>query len=200
MLQAKSNAETVSHGALIERLRHETAEAHVSLERAMDLAPGRITREQVVDLLTRFYGFYRVWDPWVMRAGLADAFVRPRLKLQLVEDDLQRVGVNDTASLPVAPMTFGAPTMARALGSLYVIEGSTLGSRLINTWIEGAPWLPAAGLGYFQGYGRNTAAMWRQFQEALARLSDVGDQDAAVMAASDTFGALHHWLCPSLRP
>ena len=81
------------------------------------------------------------------------------------------------------------------MGSLYVIEGSTLGGQLIRRWLGEAPWQPAGGFAYFNAYGGDVSRMWRSFQERLLSFASIARVDEIVRAANMTFEGLHGWLC-----
>jgi heme oxygenase len=83
-------------------------------------------------VLTRFHGFWRGWQPYV--AGLLDdeTLLAPRRRLELLDADLRTLGLSksDIEALPTCPPP-RLENAAEALGSLYVMEGSTLGGRRI---------------------------------------------------------------------
>jgi heme oxygenase len=83
---------------------------------------------------------------------------------------------------------------ASALGSLYVMEGSTLGGRIIEkNLLLRLRLLPETGGSYFAGYGKRTGQMWRDFLNRLATapLTDVAQ---IKIGASATFDALTSWF------
>jgi hypothetical protein len=81
-----------------------------------------------------------------------------------------------------------------ALGSLYVMEGSTLGGRLISRALSEVSWLPPGGVVYFNPCGSRTAAMWRNFQNELTAHSSPAADPLIEAGALDTFAVLHGWL------
>lgn len=177
------------------RLRTETAAAHARLERDVGLSPERVDEQSVRRMLTRFYGFYRAWEPWIEASPIEPSFFEPRRKLSLVSTDLAALGVRDMHRLPSFSPQLGPATAERAMGSLYVIEGSTLGSRVIGRWMQDAAWLPMGGLAYFASYGTDVGRMWRLFLDELALFAASSSQDEIIDAAKVTFERLHGWLC-----
>ena len=83
-----------------------------------------------------------------------------------------------------------------ALGSLYVMEGSTLGGAVITKALRHAAWLPPGGFRYFNPYGAETGRMWRRFQDAFRAACAVGGETAVERGAVETFEVLHRWLTP----
>lgn len=178
------------------RLRTETAPSHQRLERSLDLLRLPQDRDRFTALLVRFHGFHRAWEPALLRS-LSTALV-PGPRLPMLEEDLGRLGlshhtVRDSPSCAQAASLGEHPDTA--LGSVYVLEGSTLGGRVISHHFGKAPWWPPAGLRYFDPYGDQTASRWRQTLTQLAAAG--GDADRIVAGAVRTFDILEHWLLPS---
>ena len=180
---------------LLYRLRQQTAEAHAKLENSLDLLRHPPIRERFRQVLAGFYGFHAVWEP-AARARLP-ALLEVRGRMRLLETDLRTLGFSnaDVASLPRCDAAADlARTRERALGSLYVMEGSTLGGVVIAKAIEGADWT-GTGLNYFSPYGKLTAARWRETQAALT--AEAGDaEDQVIEGAIATFELLQSWLAP----
>lgn len=184
------------------RLREATAEAHQTLEHTLGLLEQPATVTRFVALLMRLHGFHRVWEPALRRALPDDGeFLAARRRLPMIEDDLRELDIDDLdiAALPVLHAAVGlCRTPEAALGSLYVIEGSTLGGRVIDRQLrDQARWYPAGGLLTFHPYGDSTGQRWN---ETLDRLEAVPpDAHAAVVeGALDTFALLLQWLAPAL--
>ena len=185
---------------ILDRLKQETREAHDRLETGLRLLDQPLSEERFIRVLERFWGFHCVWEPAVARALHDDAFLAPRLKLRALEADLASLGrlPEDIARLPrcfeaalLAPLP-RRPTAA--LGSLYVLEGSTLGGKIISRALKGAPWLPEGGLGYFDPYGSKTGQMWQGFCDYIAGHSTPAADAEMLAAARATFERLHRWL------
>jgi heme oxygenase len=88
------------------------------------------------------------------------------------------------------------PAPEAVLGSMYVVEGSTLGGAIIAREVENRLGLTAeTGCAYFRSYGRDIAAMWKSFGAVLLEASSPEADDLIVGAAQDTFTVMHHWLC-----
>lgn len=187
---------------LLAELRARTAEAHTRLERGLDLLREPLERQRFVHLLERFHGFHAVWEPQVARTlGQEASFLTPRQRTHRAAQDLMALGHSrrDVAELPLclaAARLVSSP--AAAIGSLYVLEGSTLGGQIISRHLQDAAWVPQDGLGYFDPYGPATGTMWRHFRLWAESASKHGSAEAVVAAAVATFQTLQDWLIPAL--
>ena len=179
--------------AILGTLRAATAPDHLRLETSLGLLDPSLDLLRYRWILERFFGFWAGWQPLVA-ARLADpAFTAPRDRRPLLATDLAWLGLTQAALGTLA--TCQPPRLedaAAALGSLYVLEGSTLGGRQILKTV--APRLglgETAGAAYFAGYGAETGPMWRAF---LGRLETSPDPEATIDGATRTFDTLIDWL------
>jgi heme oxygenase len=187
---------------LLLRLKDETAACHTRLENALDLMRNDWSREEYVALLERFFGYVAVWEDAVgarLPAHL-QAFFDARRKAALLADDLA-VLTGDRHRAAIVPLAKESATLpaldttARVFGSMYVMEGSTLGGRFIAPHVAGLFGLThGRGNAYFDGYGPRTGSMWKAFRETAAATVSAGQYDDAVAAAIETFDGLHAWL------
>lgn len=184
-------------GALALRLRRETADAHARLEAALDLLRAPLQQERFRHVLERFHGFHVVWEGTVRRHPGLRAFLEERTRLPHLRRDLAALGasLDEMEHLPACLAAADlAGCEAAALGSLYVMEGSTLGGQLISRALAEADWTPEGGLTYFNPYGRETGAMWRAFHAfAEARLPEA-THGTAIVGARRTFEVLEAWI------
>ena len=178
-------------------LRSKTASAHRRLEASLDLLADPSDGRRMTRLLARFYGFHAVWDPAVAGVPQLAAFHAPRARLALLARDLSLLGVAaaDIAALPRCDVArFLVRDAAQGLGSMYVLEGSTLGGVLISRALKDQAWAPSDGLGYFNPYGPRTGIMWREFRQWLAAEAAAHDAEAVAAGARRTFALLEDWL------
>lgn len=183
---------------LLERLKRETRPAHDRIEKAMDLDRRIATRDGYRDLLIRFYGFHSAWEK--AAAGMAPdrAFFESRCKTQLLVRDLEALGMpnDEIIRLPQCHPLMPLPSPTAVLGSMYVVEGSTLGGAVIARDVERRLGLgPETGCAYFGSYGRDTAMMWKSFGAVLLAASSPESDDLIVESAQRTFAVMHDWLC-----
>ena len=181
--------------AILLRLRHETHPYHDALEqhafnRAM--AAGTPTAAGTAQFLTKMYGFLQPYET-VLRAHTADFSpawtLTERFRAHLILEDLPAI-----AGAPIPPLCPAMPplrTRAQLLGTMYVMEGSTLGGQVI------ARQLAKAGIPmrqYFMGYGGRTGALWKTFCQQLAEAAPAAGPDEVVAAAGRAFHHLDAWL------
>jgi heme oxygenase (biliverdin-IX-beta and delta-forming) len=82
----------------------------------------------------------------------------------------------------------GNPSLAYALGYAYVIEGSTLGGRVILKQVAPALKLEASGTRFFAGYGAETGTFWKNFmQHFCMHVLRNNLQQEAIQGAIDGF-------------
>jgi len=182
-------------GALLAHLRAETRPAHDQLEGTLGLLDERLGLDAYRRVIERFYGFWRNWEPRMATLFQDAAFLDPRRRMHLLRADLVALGLSAhaVAMLPTCPVPI-LRNAVEALGSLYVMEGSTLGGRVIERNVERCLGLNGRyGCAYFAGYGTRTGAMWRLF---LARLDQAPAADAEQVTdgAAATFERLARWL------
>ena len=183
---------------LLARLKGETAPEHLRLERDLGILREDRTRTEHHELVRRLYGFYRPWEDRaipVIEAG-HPGLARDRAKAPLLRRDLAYLGDSDLAlaSVPICRELPALGTLPECLGSMYVLEGATLGGRLISRHLARTLGLgPDAGASFFSSYGVEVGPMWRRFGEALDSY-DGPLAEAIVASAQGTFRALHAWL------
>lgn len=183
---------------LTTRAEHDRIERLLRLTQAMPL-------ERYAVILCGFDAFLRVWEPRIhaalperlqgwfrprRRGGFASAdveWLRSVAGLELVDLDARAAAALSLGELP------------EVLGSLYVIEGSALGGRVIAPQLKRTLGLAQGrGASYFHGFGGETGVMWNNFR-VLSALKIGESSRATVLAcqsAKRTFGALIEVFAP----
>lgn len=184
-------------GPLLAALREATAAQHADVETLLPPSWSTLGRDGYGAYLRRMAGFHLPLEERLLAAhpwealGLPDAAARPRAPL--LRADLVALGI-DAAALPQATELPDVRELPRALGVLYVLEGSTLGGQVLAREVSrGAAGVPTS---FLSGAGEATGARWisfGQFAEALAA-RDPRVTGPAVAAAGETFAALAAWL------
>ncbi|MBL6456587.1 biliverdin-producing heme oxygenase [Belnapia sp. T6] len=180
-------------------LREATAAAH---ERLHGLAPfralaeGRIDAPAYIRLLRRLLGFHAAIEAALEAAPPLGAYgidLAQRRRSGLLRQDLAHFGA--AAEAPAAPVP-DLGTAARALGALYVTEGSTLGGRQLARSLDHL--LPAggsAGRAFLLGHGAAHGAMWAACCAAIeAGGAEPGGLGGMVAGAKGTFAAFEAWF------
>ena len=119
----------------------------------------------------------------------------PRLhKSLLLRQDLHHLGVS-TAAMAQCRTLPPIQTLAQVLGCLYVLEGATLGGRMIAEHIQATLGItPTTGGSLFDGYAEQTGRMWNAMRQILLLGAvDAQAENAMVVSAIATFAALRNW-------
>ena len=183
---------------LLPRLRHATSSQHALLESQLPLLDRTLTRDAYRQLLGRFWGYYAPLEQFVLSVIRRNAVAfdyEARLKTPLLENDLRALRL-PAALLPRCanlPALAGVPQL---LGCLYVLEGSTLGGRVITQRLVANLALQVdSGGAFFAGYGTATAGNWREFGTFLTETAlPIGQDNLIVAGARDTFETFAAWL------
>lgn len=179
---------------VFEYLRAETAGAHRRLEQDLALLQPPLSKSRFIHALKTFLGFHAVWEPALRRHTGFAAILAGRSRVDQLTADLQALGVSlaEIAALPrIHAAAMLADTPQRALGSLYVMEGATLGGKVISRALRAAPWRPTHGLTFFDPYGDATLDMWRAFKDWGRDRAPAAAWPEIADSAVSTFETLH---------
>lgn len=182
------------------QLRRDTAGVHAQVEQQLDLLGPELSLRRYRRTLQTLYGFYVPLELRLMRfapAVLPDD-VPLRARADLLVRDLCALGMprHALAGLPQCPEL---PRLARpehVAGCMYVIEGASLGGRVIARALQERLGLHAEnGAAFFVGDADATGPRWKRLLGWLDRLARSGARcDSIAAAACDTFGALSRWV------
>jgi heme oxygenase (biliverdin-IX-beta and delta-forming) len=183
--------------SIMHELREATRIDHLALETSLGLTSEDVSTSKYVQAIETFYGYY---DPIEKRipdiSGVKEVIhdLPLRMKVPLLKRDLLYWGSNER----ILPRCSALPHLddaLDALGCLYVLEGATLGGRLLTRYFQARLGiLPNAGGAFFAGYGERTGTMWHAFGNALGSLPLSSDQSEQVVRnARSTFRTLHRW-------
>jgi heme oxygenase len=178
---------------LLATLKQETSQLHQRIENSLDLFRNDFALEDYRSLLVRFYGYY---SPWEQRAAVtAPRLVNPRCKCGNLALDLESLGMPREKILRIPRCDDLPPldTAALVLGSMYVLEGSTLGGQILQRHVRSRFGLNGAGCAFFSGYGEQTGAMWKEFG-AILESSPPHWRPEIVSSAVATFESIGRWL------
>jgi heme oxygenase len=180
---------------LSEKLKEKTKLNHQLLEKKL---VGKLkamrSKQDYTELLALFYSFFGglelAIDQHIDTSHLPD--YPQRRKTAALAHDITELG----AGLPVLAGGNEIPPInnhLQALGALYVIEGSTLGGKIISKMISGQLQL-SAGLSFFNGYGEQTENMWQIFKQSIDQPLEAIEEDKVILSANDTFLQFSRWF------
>jgi heme oxygenase len=183
---------------ILARLKESTRSQHEALESVVDVMTKTFSIADYKDLLTRFYRFYSAVEPKLPVEGLRAAGFdpEPRRKTPLLERDLEDLGI--LAGVKGLGAWLGAPrteNVAEAFGSIYVMEGATLGGQIITRHLkEHLGLTPEQGGAFFNSYGPNVGRMWKEFGAAVTAYSEKHpeDDETIVNSARETFDSFRN--------
>lgn len=185
--------------SLFERLKRETRLSHDELERDLNLLSADFTLSDYRRVLEKFLGVYAPVERAVESSVLKNHY-HGRWKLHLLEKDLVSLGRSrdELGEIPEAEEFRELTDLAQLIGTLYVLEGSSLGALILTKHFGLRFNLDSLnGLAFFKGYGDETLSRWkewREFSEDFALKNDLSDS-SIVGQANKTFSVLRNWMC-----
>jgi heme oxygenase len=120
-----------------------------------------------------------------------------RQKAAWIHDDLRSLGlsINEIDRIDMYDSNLSERSFEEALGTAYVIEGSTLGGVLISRELQSMGITPQNGGRYFNSYGPEVGKYWAEFRQLLESQALLLDADLIVLGAMSAFSAVEKWLC-----
>jgi heme oxygenase len=185
--------------AVLQSLRSATHAAHVRINHHPFLAgltkPG-YPMEKYRSLLATYFHIYgsveRQIDGFASANAVAFTYGTARKKLPWLEADLHCLGMDPqgaaVADPPGKPAADGATVGAfqdigALIGTLYAIEGATLGGQVISRHVQATLGLTAStGARFFNGYG-DTLSTQQQWQEFCQFANSIADRPQLVLSA-----------------
>jgi heme oxygenase (biliverdin-IX-beta and delta-forming) len=181
-------------------LKKATAARHIDVEKTINPCIRHIRSiDDYASLLKIFYGFYfplqNIISRFVTAADLAD--INERKLALLVLEDLRSLG-QPVTNIPTCHDLPTISNKAQAFGCLYVMEGSTLGGRIISKWLRSNTFisLQEEQLHFFNGYNEQTGSKWKTFLDALNEQQDI---HVVIEAANETFKLFQNWITTSSK-
>ena len=179
---------------LLEQIRQATAANHEKLENQLiPFLHSMQAKDEYSLLLQSFYGY--IYPVQEKINTYIDATIVPdinqRRNAALISNDLAGLGTGFTQTK--SPELPAIDNHAAAMGALYVLEGSTLGGKMISKMITDKLGSDTS-VAFFSGYGAETGPMWKKFIGYLEHPSHKAGSEAILTAASETFRLFGTWL------
>ena len=185
---------------LAETLKKETKVNHQQLEKSLVKQMRSInTPEEYVKLLQLFYGYFGALEEkineFILPYHLEEEHQFQRRKTKNIADDIHVYG----GIIPEKATDEDLPEITnylQAFGALYVIEGSTLGGKVIAKMMQRQMETDTTeGFTFFHGYGDETESRWASFKELLNnQATDIVEKENVVKAADETFAKFQRWI------
>lgn len=145
-------------------------------------------------ILRMFFGYFspleNLLQQLITPALLAD--VAERRKADALLHDLRSLKCKDDG-LALCRELPSIENEAQAMGALYVLEGSTLGGKMIAKMLgqNKALALTDNNLTFFWGYKEETGSKWKAFLQVLNQQPDA---EQTIAAANQTFSHMKNWM------
>jgi len=188
-----------SYAVILEQLKSQTAAAHASIEQRLRVARSPASVDDYRNYLRAMYGFTAPIEQRLRAlpgAFATDVELDRRCKAQLIARDLTELGRGQADGAPPLDFCDALPESrdtTEALGTLYVLEGSTLGARWLLRHLQ--PLGIDDCCSYLRSYGDALGSMWEKMRGALVRHADQHPERTPdlIAAARDTFRKLDDW-------
>lgn len=174
-----------------------TRNVHHNLEKTLIARiKGITTIEAYTALLALMYGFYepveKAIDQYISAGNIPHYALRRKAGALL--DDI-RFFIPGYQPPPLATELPFINSYPAALGSMYVMEGSTLGGKIIAGMVQKQLQLhQGAGTSFFNSYGNEADKMWQSFRDKLDEPFSDSDKTTIITAAEDTFKTFKTWV------
>ncbi len=178
-----------------DRLKTETQQQHRAIEKTkwmkLLMHPG-LTKEEYTVILKKWVPIIAAFEKQLNRQQEELSTIFPdwasRLKLAMLQKDISML--NETVPETDEPALSGINELT---GVFYVLEGSSLGGRVIVKQLTTLDWFDASFGNFFAGYGAKTGSQWVNFRDYLngyvARAEENADE--IIAAAQNKFLELY---------
>lgn len=178
-------------------LREKTSGYHHKLEETalsqVILSEG-ITIGAYIDYLKVMYVFTQPFEETFF--PLAKRFfpdIHGRERADFLKNDLLKLGVAPSELDEADFVSFEVRDIEEIAGAIYVMEGSSLGGRVIFKHVHKTLGLSEdTGASYFYGYGSETGKMWTSFLDALWDFTAQHSQQKVIEGAVKTFKEMYN--------
>jgi heme oxygenase len=185
---AEANIPMTEPQSMIDLLRARTATHHQGLEsglRIEERLSGVDTRGPLIDGYNTLYSECEA-VLWPHLWAMSDLTFFSRFRSRKILSKAELAGSGN----PSADLVFPAVgTKAGALGAMYVLEGSTLGGKIILKTLR-SKGVSTSDLHFLDPYGKDAGALWRVFLSVLERETapDRTAMNECVLGATNAFG------------
>ena len=197
---SETRAQTIARA--LAPLRSGTRDAHERLESRLRRELLSETAVSYVDVLSRLLGVYAPLESRLesqLQHHWPALDLVARRKVPLLRADLADLGLTRQmiAAVPQCAYVPAPVSSAEALGCLYVLEGATLGGKVILRAVAASALRDGRrGGAFFGAYGSLVGQRWREFTAVVADATAAGADPAVIVSgARETFAAMEEWLC-----
>lgn len=176
---------------MFENIKASTHDAHITLEKILIKRLKAVnSKADYFNILDVFYKFCQTVEPqmetYIDSAVIPD--LKERQKLSKLKDDIEGLGYR--CQDKITPL-FRLSSLSQALGMMYVLEGSTLGGKIIAAMMAQHHPQLAAYCSYFKSYGDNAPAMWLRFKDYVLESQHLVDESTMIAGAQQAFETMY---------
>lgn len=185
---------------ILERLKTETRPHHDRIEEvgfSTQIMSGQLTLNEYKMLVINNYRMHKLVEGMLEQMpevkNLEGLEFESRKKTALLAKDLEDLGLNP-ADFSTEGINIDLSDFHTAMGTYYVLEGSTLGGSVIARKLATNPNLASEGLtdfNFYGCYGDMVGPRWKAFQQVLVDVAtDTAAEDKMVAGAAAAFDAM----------
>lgn len=180
---------------LTNELKTYTYPEHQAAEKKMILVLRKIhTMEDYGHMLRWMYSFYAPLETLIRKQLTPDLLpdINKRIRAGYLLRDLREIGAPNLEFRTCREFP-PIDSAGKAIGALYVLEGSTQGGRIIAGILQSRLGvnIPTS---YFNGYGDENSHMWQAYKDFLDQLRTPEQQHTILEAAKATFITFKNWI------
>ena len=189
---ATSTPQVAPPRSLMAMLKVGTADLHRQIEAVFPIVRPDLSLADYRDCLVRMYAFYVALEVNYVKFSPSIAqqiSLEKRRKSHLLALDLRALGL-DPEGIDTGRIRLELPTLLTPedlIGTLYVIEGSTLGGQVVRRMLKTSLGLSDDQLHFFSAYGSETRAEWHEFGEVAEAMIAAVHFDRVLTAAQTMF-------------
>jgi heme oxygenase len=187
-----------SYPLLIDELRNSTKQAHLDLDHKVYPIIQQVrSTEDYAKLLDIFYSYFKPLygqiDQLLPATAIPDHENRRKPEWILTDKKAMGIATAEPALCTNLPQLI---TASAAIGSYYVLEGSTMGGSIISKKIaENLGLKDDSALRFFNGYGEQNRNMWNDFLKMLNAEEAMNlNREELIDAAQKTFVKFKDWI------
>lgn len=182
--------EIVTTATFLENLRNATAQSHTNLEAlpiSASIMNPEVTNAEYASYLDLMHDVVKDAEENIFPAiSEIVTDLNDRNKTHLLEQDLKSLGVVKDRDIKPLSESLSEPSKGFAMGIFYVIEGSSLGGRVILKNINAALGHDIEnGAAYFGRYGGQTGSYWKNFLSQLTQYEAGNNNADEIIAGAD---------------
>jgi len=184
---------------ILQKIRERTLDYHDGFTSwANPILTNKINLENFKNVLKVFYGFYKPLEEKIYNLQELEDLglkIEKRKKIPLLLKDMENFNILEY-EINKIELCYDFPnfdTIENILGSLYVIEGATLGGQIVANKLQE---IFNKEIYFFNSYRENIKEMWKEFCNVLNEFGNKNpDKEEIIIESSEnTYFKFNEWL------